>query len=156
MRRLGLDPQRKRGRRELERRLAQLGLDPRGLAGQRWARGRPVPPEQRRGRPLEEILVRDSDYSCTVTLKRRLIQAGLLEARCERCGLVDWLGEPAPLHLDHRNGDRTDHRLKNLRLLCPNCHALTDTYCGRNIGRSYDAVRGAPVRSWGDPDPVSE
>ncbi|MFI8458482.1 hypothetical protein [Kitasatospora sp. NPDC085464] len=24
------------------------------------------------------------------------------------------------------------HRPDNLRLLCPNCHAVTDTYCGRN------------------------
>lgn len=32
------------------------------------------------------------------------------------------------------NGDRTDNRLENLRLLCPNCHAQTDTYRGRNIG----------------------
>jgi predicted HNH restriction endonuclease len=48
---------------------------------------------------------------------------------------VWWRGRLAPLHLDHRNGDRTDNRVENLRLLCPNCHAQTDTYCGRNIRR---------------------
>ena len=41
-----------------------------------------------------------------------------------------------PLQLDHVNGDRRDNRLENLRILCPNCHALTDTWCGRNIGRT--------------------
>ncbi len=40
-----------------------------------------------------------------------------------------------PLELDHVNGDPTDNRLENLRILCPNCHALTDNYRGRNIGR---------------------
>jgi hypothetical protein len=30
------------------------------------------------------------------------------------------------------NGDHTDNRLENLRILFPNCHALTDTWCVRN------------------------
>lgn len=135
MRRLGLDPLRKRGRRAVEQRLDRLGLDRDQLAGQRWNSGRTVPVAQRRGRPLAEILVADSDYGSTPTLKRRLIAAGLLDAVCARCSISMWLGEAAPLHLDHVNGDRRDNRIENLRLLCPNCHALTDTYCGRNIGR---------------------
>jgi hypothetical protein len=131
MRRLGLDPARKQGRRAVERRLDELGLERTGLPGQGWAQGtRPRRPR----RPLGEILVAGSDYRSMRTLKRRLVEEGLLVARCAICGLTTWRGRPLVLHLDHVNGDRTDHRLANLRFLCPNCHSQTDTYCGRNIG----------------------
>ena len=36
------------------------------------------------------------------------------------------------MHLDHINGINDDNRLENLRFLCPNCHSLTDTYCGKS------------------------
>ncbi len=85
--------------------------------------------------PLSEILIKQSGYrGSTSLLKRRLIEAGLLNQRCSRCELKSWLDEPISLHLDHINGSRNDHRLENLRLLCPNCHSQTPTYCGKNKG----------------------
>lgn len=78
---------------------------------------------------MTEILIENSDYTGTARLRARLITEGLKPARCERCGLDSWLGEPLPLMLDHINDSPTDNRLENLRILCPNCHALTDTWC---------------------------
>ncbi|WP_083937631.1 HNH endonuclease [Hymenobacter aerophilus] len=49
--------------------------------------------------------------------------------------LSEWVGEPIPLELHHINGINNDHRLENLQLLCPNCHALTDNYRGKNQKR---------------------
>jgi 5-methylcytosine-specific restriction endonuclease McrA len=65
-------------------------------------------------------------------LKRRLLAKGLLQRRCSECGLTDWRGAPLALVLDHINGDPRDHRLENLRLLCPNCNSQTPTFAGRN------------------------
>jgi 5-methylcytosine-specific restriction endonuclease McrA len=66
-------------------------------------------------------------------LKRRLIDAGLKQDRCEECGLRDWRGLPITLALHHRNGMRTDNRLENLAILCPNCHSQTENFGGRNV-----------------------
>lgn len=66
-------------------------------------------------------------------IKRKILREGLLEYKCSRCGVFEWLGERLSLHLDHINGDNKDNRIENLRFLCPNCHSLTPTYCGKNI-----------------------
>jgi 5-methylcytosine-specific restriction endonuclease McrA len=69
------------------------------------------------------------------TVKRRLLQEGILENACSECGLRDWRDRPISMHIDHINGLRDDHRLENLRMLCPNCHSQTETYGGRNVKR---------------------
>jgi 5-methylcytosine-specific restriction endonuclease McrA len=83
--------------------------------------------------PLEKLLVRGRRTS-RGHLKQRLLAAGLKEERCEECRLTDWRGRAIGLQLHHRNGDGKDNRLENLQILCPNCHAQTDTWGGRNSG----------------------
>ena len=65
-------------------------------------------------------------------IKKRLFAEGIKEEKCEMCGLESWNGIKIGLELDHINGNSYDHRLDNLRILCPNCHATTDTYRGKN------------------------
>lgn len=88
-----------------------------------------------RPEPWETLLVAGRRVQ-TDNLRRRLIAEGLLPPRCSACERDEWQDAPIPLELDHFNGDRCDNRLENLRLLCPNCHAQTETYRGRNIGAS--------------------
>lgn len=52
--------------------------------------------------------------------------------KCENCGISEWLGQPINLEVHHVNGDRTDNRLENLKLLCPNCHSYTPNFTHSN------------------------
>ncbi|MFJ8348950.1 HNH endonuclease [Streptomyces sp. NPDC094153] len=115
----------------VKRYIQVLGLDTSHWLGQSWVGKRGTPPTLR---PLASILVQNSDYA-TSWLRKRLIDAGLKEHRCEECRLTEWQGKPIPLEVDHLNGIANDHRIDNLRLLCPNCHALTPTWRGRNKQR---------------------
>lgn len=83
-------------------------------------------------RPIDSILVKNSEYKSIATLKRRLVREGKLPYRCDVCGISEWNGLPISLQLDHINGINNDHRLDNLRFICPNCHSQTTTYAGKN------------------------
>lgn len=65
-------------------------------------------------------------------LKIKLIKEKIFQHQCSRCKLTEWQDVQIPLELDHIDGDNHNNELKNLRLLCPNCHALTDTYRAKN------------------------
>lgn len=86
--------------------------------------------------PIEVLLVADRKQTNRSHLKRRLLDAGLKNNRCERCGLTEWMGKPLSMALHHVNGDGKDNRLGNIQLLCPNCHAQTDNYAGRGVKRN--------------------
>ncbi|HEX6117205.1 MAG TPA: HNH endonuclease signature motif containing protein [Solirubrobacterales bacterium] len=89
---------------------------------------------------IEQLLVKGRTQTNRSHLKQRLLSDGLKRNRCERCGLTEWQGKPLNMQLHHRNGDGTDNRLENLEILCPNCHAQTDTYGGRNGHRRKNAA----------------
>ena len=109
--------------------IEQHGIDTSHFRGKGWNVGLSFQPTC--AKPIKEILVKNSSYQ-SYKLKNRLLKEGLKERRCECCGLEKWFDSSIPLELHHINGDNKDNRLDNLQLLCPNCHALTDSYRGKN------------------------
>lgn len=66
----------------------------------------------------------NKDYVSSNILKQKMIRDGIKEAKCEICGLTQWLDKPIPLELHHKNFNHYDNDFSNLQILCPNCHAL--------------------------------
>lgn len=115
----------------IHNKINKLNLDTTHFTGKAWNQGlkyKVVVP----AKPLQEILKENTPYQ-SYKLKLRLIKEGLKEEKCECCGNTEWLGQPIKLELHHINGNHNDNRLENLQLLCPNCHAYTDNYRGKNI-----------------------
>ena len=86
-------------------------------------------------KPMSDILINKSNYD-RGDLKKRLIKEKYLENKCSICELeAQWQGRSLVMVLDHINGYYNDNRLKNLRLLCPNCNSQIPTFAGGNKKR---------------------
>lgn len=107
----------------ISRRIAALGIDTSHFAQ----------PEQKTRRAAGDRLTLgspDDGRIHGVRLRRELVRLGVPE-QCTMCGRSEWRGQAIPLEVDHLNGEWWDSRPGNLRLVCPNCHSVTDTYRGR-------------------------
>ena len=114
---------------QLKKHIEKYQLDTSHFTGALWHSNPKLSAEDKKLNKLEDILKEGTNYGSD-NLKKRLIEAGYKEAKCENpeCGITEWNGKPAPLELHHINGNHYDNRLENLQILCANCHRQTDTY----------------------------
>jgi 5-methylcytosine-specific restriction endonuclease McrA len=96
----------------MQRNLQRLNIDTSHWTGKGWSK--------------DKQLKDWSDYSRGIHLKPHLIKAR--GHKCESCKRKNWLKKPITLELEHIDGDRTNNKDSNLKLLCPNCHSLTSTW----------------------------
>lgn len=121
-----------------------------------WNKGKPTGRQPKT--PDKEAFVENSKVS-RGNIKNRIIYDNMLDYKCSECNVTNiWNGKELNLHLDHINGIHNDHRLENLRFLCPNCHSQTHTYAGRNkayknspIGRADQAVDSKSTKTGSTP-----
>ena len=106
--------------------LAKLGID---YSGNQSGKGQSK--SNNNYMPLQEYLNSSLDIQSN-KVRNKLLREGYKNHQCECCGMTEWLGQPIPLELHHKDGNRNNNTLENYQLLCPNCHAFTDSYRGKN------------------------
>lgn len=84
--------------------------------------------------PLMEYLQTSADVQSN-KVRIKLLKEGYKEYCCECCGLDTWMDAPIPLELHHKDGNHYNNTLENFQLLCPNCHAQTDSWRGKNSAK---------------------
>lgn len=95
-------------------------------------KGRVPPPSGKLSKEefISKVLVKNGPKWGSHAVKQRCIEYGILLEKCVECSCLPiWNNKKLVLHLDHIDGDFMNNELNNLRLLCPNCHSQTETYC---------------------------
>lgn len=82
--------------------------------------------------PVTEDILCENSSTTRAVVRKFILKNNLIPYKCSICGISEWEGKPLSLQLDHINGKNNDHRLENLRWLCPNCHSQTETYGSKN------------------------
>ena len=119
----------------LRKKIEEFGIDISHFTGQRWqdSPNQIDNHENREKYSLKEVFIKNSPVTQKV-LRGYVERHNLIPYKCQNCGCDGhWQNGIIAFEIDHIDGDNTNNEILNLRYLCPNCHALTDTYRGKNI-----------------------
>jgi Zn finger protein HypA/HybF involved in hydrogenase expression len=119
----------------LRSKLSEFEIDIEPLEERRLSKWRTSLAKAREGKTVDNAFVQNSKIS-RKTVRKKILRENLIEYSCAVCSISEWRGSTLSLQLDHINGVSNDHRLENLRFLCPNCHSQTETFAGRNKPKS--------------------
>lgn len=111
---------------KVKERMQSLGLEAKDFKGRNA-----IFDKQEKQIPAEELFTENNKHARR-QVRTRILKEKLIPYKCAICGIDEWQGKKLALELDHINGKNNDHRLENLRFLCPNCHSQTSTYGSKN------------------------
>ena len=93
--------------------------------------------KEKRGGPkvtdIKDILSGKYPNYSSPRLRKLLVKEGLKKNECEICFITEWNSKPLTFHLHHKDGNKHNHFLYNLQILCPNCHEQTENHGSKNI-----------------------
>ena len=119
----------------LKKKILQFGIDVSHFTGQQWRKSPNhinTEATSREKYSLDEVFRKNSTVTQKV-MRGYVERHKLIPYKCSKCGCDGkWQDGIISLEIDHIDGDNTNNELSNLRYLCPNCHALTETYRGKN------------------------
>ena len=106
----------------LKRKISEFNIDVSHFSGQGWRRGLFDLTDE----SIDAVFCKNSDKKINKYRHKLVYLKGFYH--CESCGLNEWLGKEIVLEIHHIDGDTTNNELSNLKLLCPNCHSMTDNF----------------------------
>jgi 5-methylcytosine-specific restriction endonuclease McrA len=121
--------------RNIQKRIKVFGISTSHFTGSVWNKGKTFQKKWNIDN-IRELLKKFDSEPPHVRLKKKLLDLGILKNKCRTCGQKPWWCKKLlVLQLDHINGNRWDWRLKNLRILCPNCHSQTETFGSKRLAK---------------------
>lgn len=124
----------------LKNKIAEYNIDISHFTGQNWNKGKTKETDKRIAQQaknqekysLEEVFKKDSLIT-QHGLKGYIQRYNLIEYKCSKCGCDGhWQDGIIKLELHHKDGNNHNNEIDNLSYLCPNCHALTENFRGKN------------------------
>ena len=117
----------------LKKKIEEYEIDISHFTGKKWQWNPNISTKQSKEKyKLEEVFIKNSPVTQKV-LRGYIERHQVIEYKCQTCGNDGtWQNGTISLEVDHIDGDNTNNEISNLRYLCPNCHALTETYRGKN------------------------
>lgn len=120
----------------LKEKIALYNIDVSHFTLQSWSKGKTKETDPRilskEKYSLQEVFCNNSPVTQRV-LRGYVERHKLIEYKCDTCGCTgEWQDGFISLELDHKDGNNKNNKISNLHYLCPNCHALTETYRGKN------------------------
>ena len=124
----------------LKKKISEFEIDISHFSGQGWSKGKTKETDKRISSrekyTLEEVFCKNSPVTQKI-LRGYVERHKVIEYKCFKCGCTgQWQDGEIALEIHHIDGNNTNNELSNLCYLCPNCHALTDNYRGKNIGNN--------------------